>query len=219
MDRLISLLRETDGDEPHDNHHLARMGWVLITMAGLVVTFWVSGQVMPVSESLAGTQEAIGRILAVLAIWFFTASLLWPARKIEAWLDEHYPDHAGDVEIDYSVRDDLLASTWLGGLWGFRFAVGYAVVAIILAMAQVLNAMAAAGYPVEQAEVTRLTVLNSFAIATLTTLLAGLAMFWLINWSMKETVEELNTAENNTFGVFETDDEQLAADGGEAGGA
>jgi hypothetical protein len=86
-------------------------------------------------------------------------------------------------------------------------------------MTSVLSAMAESGYPLDSADVTQLTVLNSFAIATLTTLLAGVGFLWLINWGMKDTVEEFNTAENNTLGTLNTESQRVATDGGEHDGA
>lgn len=220
-DRLINLLRQNDGEEPHDNSYVARMGWVLALMVGLMAVWAVAPEFQATNESsLAATQEVVKFAFASLAVVIFLASLRWPSRKIETWLDEHYPDHATDYDYgDYSLREDVHASLWVGGLWGFRFAVAYAVASILLAMTQVLTAMAESGYPLSTAEVTRLTVLNSFAIATLTTLLAGAALAWLINWSMKATVERLNTPERSTFGLPREPDHAVATDGGENDGA
>lgn len=225
MDRLISLLRENDGGEPADNSFLARFAWVATVMVAFMVVYMTVGDLV-VPEPAAGSafpngalQEWAKFTFGSAAVAIFAASLLWPARRIESWLDDRYPEHAVDDTDDYSIRDDLLASTMFGGLWGFRLAVGYAVVSILIAMLSVFNAMAEAGYPLSSDELTRLTVLNSFAIAMLTTMLAGLAFLWLINWSMKDTVEELNTPANNTFQKLVTVEKPLATDGGENDGA
>ena len=223
IDTLINRLRQTD-DGPHDNRHLARFGWVILTLVGFMGVYFAFGELFVPSNAgtaaeLAGVQEWAKFTFASAAIAIFVASLLWPARKIEAWLDARYPEHAVDDELDYSLRSDLIASTWFGGLWGFRLAVGYAVVSILIAMTSVFDAIAEEGYPLESAEVAQLTVLNSFAISVLTTLLAGIGFLWLINWSMKDTVEKLNTPENNTFGTPNAADRTVATDGGEDSGA
>lgn len=225
MDRIISLLRENDGGEPADNSHLARFGWVAIVTLAWMAIYMVVGDLVvpdpPASSSFAtnALQEWTKFTFATAAFAIFTASLLGPARRIEVWLDNRYPEHAAEDAADYSVRDDLLASMWFGGLWGFRLAVGYAVISILIAMFSVLNGMAEAGYPITSDEVARLTVLNSFAIATLTTLLAGVALLWLINWSMKDTVDELNTPANNTFQKIVSIGRPVATDGGKSDGA
>lgn len=219
-DKIINLLRYNDGEEPHDNTYLARMGWLLILMIGLLVTWWVAPEFTGGGSGLAAVQEAVKFAVASIAVLIFLVSLRWPSRKIEGWLDEHYPDHQTDADYgDYSVREDLLASAWVGGFWSFRLAIGYAVASITLAMIDVFQAIQEAGYPLSSEEVTQLTVLNSFAIATLTALLAGVAFWWLINWSMKETVEELNTPERSTLGWPNEPDQALATDGGENDGA
>jgi hypothetical protein len=219
MDRLISLLRENDGGEPYDNSYLGRMGWMLIVMVGLLVA-WTLAPEFTAESDLAAVQEAVKFAFASVAVLIFLVSLRWPSRKIEGWLDEHYPEHQTDYDYgDYSLRSDFHSSLWVGGIWGFRFAVGYAVSSILLAMTQVLTAMAESGYPLTTDEVTRLTVLNSFAIAMLTTLLAGVASIWLIDWSMRDTVERLNTPERSTFGTPNEPDHALATDGGENDGA
>lgn len=217
-DKIIKLLRYNDGEEPPDNTYLARMGWLLILMTGLLVTWWVAPEFTGGGSELAVVQEAVKFVLASLAVLFFLSSLRWPSRKIEGWLDEHYPEHQTDYDYgDYTLRGDVHSSLWVGGLWGFRLAVGYAVASILLAMTDVLSAMAESGYPVSAHDVARLTVLNSFAIATLTTLLAGVAFWWLIDWSMKETVEELNTPERSTFGTPNDVGQPIATDGGDDG--
>lgn len=220
-DRFIALLRANDGEEPHDNTNVARMGWLLILMVGLIAVWLAAPEFSTTAESeTAALQEALKFALASVAVVIFAASLRWPSRKIEGWLDEHYPDHQTDYDYgDYSVRGDVHSSLWVGGLWGFRLAVGYAVASILLAMTDVLSAMAESGYPVSADDVARLTVLNSFAIATLTTLLAGVAFWWLIDWSMKDTVEELNTPEMSTFGTPNDVGQPIATDGGENDGA
>jgi len=221
MDRFISLLRKNDDGEPANNSYLSRFGWVAFVMVAYMAVYMMIGDLVvpepPASSSFANNalQEWTKFTFGTAAIAIFTASLLWPARRIEAWLDRRYPEHATDDFGDYSIRDDLLASTWFGGLWGFRLAVGYAVISVLLAMLSVFNGMVEAGYPVEGDELARLTVLNSFAIATLTTLLAGIGFLWLINWSMKETVEELNTPANNTLGNLVTAERRAVTDGGE----
>lgn len=221
-DTIINALRQ-DGEESYDNRALARLLWVVLTLAGFMAVYGVLGELIVPAASTSsipdGAIQTWAKVtFALAAVGIFVASLVWPARKIEAWLDGHYPEHAVEESLDYSLRRDLLASTLLGGLWGFRLAVGYAMLAIILAMASVHSAIAESGYPLSPEEVTQLTVLNSFAIATLTTLLAGVGFLWLINWGLKDLVDETLTPATYTLGTPEADpdDHAVATDGGEA---
>lgn len=224
-DTIINALRQTD-DEPHDNRTLARLGWVLITIAGFIVVYMVAGELFVPSGSTSSIpdgaiQEWAKVTFSLAAVTIFVGSLVWPARKIETWLDAHYPDHTAEADLDYSIRQDLLASTLLGGLWGFRLVIGYAVIAILFAMVSVFTALSESGYPLSADEVTQLTVLNSFAIAILTTLLAGVAALWLINWGMKDSVEQTLTPATHTLAnsPADVDEQAVATDGGEGGGA
>lgn len=223
IDTTINWLRQTDG-EPHDNRYLARLGWLILTLAGFTAVYYVLGEVFVPSGSstlaeLAALQELTKITFATMAIWIFVASLLWPARKIEAWLNDRYPEHAADDELDYSLLGDLHASAWYGGLWGLRMGIGYAVASFLIAMTSVFHAASEEGYPLDSGEVTQLTVLNSFAIAMLAIILAGVAFHWLINWSMKDTVEKLNTPEKNTLATPNGNDRPVATDGGDESGA
>lgn len=224
IDRTIHFFRMNDG-EACNNHELARFGWAVITVAALTLVFFAAGELMPSSSSsstaaaFGALQETMKVIFAILTAFIFTASLVWPVRRIEAWLDENYPDHVAEDALDYSFREDLLASTAYAGMWGFRFVVGYAVMSIWLSMTAIYTEMAESGYPLSAGDVERLTVINSFAIAALTSLLAGVAFLWLIDWSMKDTVEELNTWSNNTFGKRTESTRTSMTDGGEADGA
>jgi len=175
----------------------------------------------PASESyLTGLQTVVKFALASTWAMIFLASLRWPSRKIEKWLDEEYPDHTTTSDYgDYSVRGDLHAPLWVGCLWGFRFVILYAVASAFLSMVEVLNAIAESGYALSGDEVARLTVINSFAITALATVLAGVAFWWLIDWSMKETVEHINTPDRSTLGKPNETDRAVATDGGEDGGA
>jgi len=220
-DKLIDLLRYNDGEEPYDNSYVARMGWLLVLMVGMLAVWVVAPEFTSSGGSdLAAVLEVFKFALASIAVLIILVSLRWPSRKIEGWLDENYPEHATDYDYgDYSLREDLLASAWFGGLWGFRLAIGYAVVSILFAMLDVFRALSESGYPLSADDVAQLTVLNSFAIATLTTLLAGVAFWWLIDWSMKDTVEELNTPERSTLGTTNGPNHAVATDGGENDGA
>lgn len=201
MDAIINRLRQTD-DEPHDNRYLARIGWVLIAAIGVFIAAYGYATLTvsePASELDYGPFLKTIRVSFIaLAVWTFASSLVWPARKIEAWLDARYPDHAVD-DLDYSSREDLVASTVYSGLWSFRLLVAYAVIAGLTAMLSFLQAMQEAGYALESGNLETLTVLNTFALGVLTILLAGVAFFRLIEWSMAELVEEFCSPENSVF--------------------
>lgn len=144
-------------------------------------------------------------------------SVLWPARRIEAWLDANYPDHAVD-DHDYSLRKDLLVSGWFGLLWSARSAVLYGVTATVLWATTILSAFRESGYPLDGTDMKAPTLSNLFGIVTLTAVLAGVAFHYFINWIMKDAVEDFNTAATSTFELYDHHDVD-AVEGGEASGA
>lgn len=219
-DDIVNVLRQNDG-EPYDNSYIARVGWLIALLVGLIA---VSGlaNVLNIGEGQASGLAAL-QVLAkytFTAVWVFIVlvSLRWPSRKFELWLDENYPEHAVEYDSEYTVLGDLMATFWFGGIWMFRLLIGYAVVLILSAMLQVFKAVSSSGFPMSSEEVTQLTALNSFAIAMLTTLLAGVACWWLIDWFMKDAVAEYNTPVNSTLGEPQDTDKFAAPDGGEASG-
>lgn len=217
-DDIVKVLRQNDG-EPYDNSYVARMGWLILLLVGLCLASGLAS-VLNIGEGQASGMAAL-QVLAKFtftAVWVFIVlvSLRWPSRKFELWLDENYPEHAVEYDSEYTVFGDLMATFWFGGIWMFRLLIGYAVVLILSAMLQVFNAVSSSGYPMTSEEVRQLTAFNSFAIAMLTTLLAGVACWWLINWFMMDAVAEFNTPVNSTVGQPQDTDKFAAADGGEA---
>lgn len=219
MNIIIKILRHSTDGAPNDNRSVARFLWVALSGVPAAVLVWpLLGTLSPTvaGEGLGGIaafQDAAAVYLVGGLAWVFIGSLVWPSRRIQAWLDDRYPDHCAE-ELDYSALNDLVGSVGLTVLYALYGGILYAGATIALTMVAVLSALNDAGYPLEPAEVTQLTVVNSFAIATLAIILAGVASWWLINRLVGSFVAELSTPENNTF-VFHGPDDRALTDGGD----
>lgn len=215
QDTIINTLRKS-GDAQLDNRSLARFMWVIISLTLAIIGLTLSRDLLIAdTESLAVVVDVTGAFVAWMVIWIFAASFVYPSLRIEAWLDEHYPDHAVDP-VNYSARRDILTSASLMSLWGLRGVVLYAVVAINAALLQMYHAIAETGFAISQADVTQLTVMNSFALGTLTALLAAVGTWFLINRFAKEPLTELETPATSTWAVVDHIDETVEDVGGEA---
>ncbi|MFW5905411.1 MAG: hypothetical protein ACOCUO_01025 [archaeon] len=221
IDKAITILRLNEDDEPNDNSYVARMAWILILGVGLLA-FWSPFAIFgeTASSATVGLQNSLRIVFGSLAVAVFAASLRWPSRKIEGWLDENYPEHQSDTDYgDYSIRSDLFASLCIGGLWNIRIGIAYAVSSVILAMTEYVSVMDESGYSVAGETVARLTVVNTFAIGTLTALLAGVGLWWLLESKVKDSVDRLNTPERSTFGSPNKPTHTAATDGGATDGS
>lgn len=215
QDTIINALRQSEGEQLN-NRTLARFLWLIGSMVFLFGGFVLHRElVFPDQGSTSVVVGIIGALLLWVAIWIFVSSLVWPTLQVEAWLDEHYPDHTADPLSNYQIRRDILASASVAGLWGMRLLVGYAMILAILPMFRWYAAIADAGFSITDASVKQLTVVNSLAIGTLSVLLAGIGMWVLINWWIKPDVREFTSVSSS---AYELSDRDLVDEaGGEVG--